>query len=75
MSYLRTLDEVLGVIKEIIKDVKDSFTFYGMSTCGKGFFAELDGKREDYIYLCTPVTDQALVCDQGTKYLNDKANQ
>ena len=59
------VDEVFGVIKEVIKDVKDSFAFNGMSTCGIGFFAEIDGKREDYIYLCTPISDQALVCEQG----------
>jgi hypothetical protein len=59
------IDEVFGVIKELVKDVKDSFMFdYGISTCGKGFFAEIDGKKEDYIYLCTPVTDQALVFKQ-----------
>jgi hypothetical protein len=55
------VDEVFGVVKELVKDVKDSFMFHGMSTCGKGFFAEIDEKRENYIYLCTPITDQALV--------------
>ena len=57
------VDEVFGVVKQFVIDVKDNFSFTLMSTCGKGFFVELEGVKHDCIYLCTPITDQGLVCE------------
>ena len=52
------VDEKKGIVRKMSKEIKDAFRFNTFSVCGSGFFAEVRGKKEDRIYLCSPYTDQ-----------------